>query len=95
MHTLYKCYNLTMNYCPNCGHELSKYSDKTDSANLDELYITALDIVRTSNIASTAHLQRRLQIGYSKAARLIERMEDEGKIGPADGAKPREILIVK
>jgi len=38
-------------------------------------------------------LQRRLRVGYARAARLIETMEDQGIIGPADGARPREVLI--
>jgi S-DNA-T family DNA segregation ATPase FtsK/SpoIIIE len=43
--------------------------------------------------ASTSYLQRRLRIGYSRAARIIEEMEEQGIIGPADGSRPREVLI--
>jgi S-DNA-T family DNA segregation ATPase FtsK/SpoIIIE len=43
--------------------------------------------------ASTSLLQRKLRIGYSKAARIIEEMEEQGIIGPPDGARPREVLI--
>jgi S-DNA-T family DNA segregation ATPase FtsK/SpoIIIE len=43
--------------------------------------------------ASTSYLQRRLRIGYSRAARLIEEMEEQGIIGPAEGSRPREVLI--
>jgi S-DNA-T family DNA segregation ATPase FtsK/SpoIIIE len=43
--------------------------------------------------ASTSLLQRKLRIGYSKAARIMEDMEDNGIIGPADGARPREVLV--
>ena len=43
--------------------------------------------------ASTSLLQRRLRIGYGRAARLIEEMEEQGIVGPADGARPREVLV--
>jgi S-DNA-T family DNA segregation ATPase FtsK/SpoIIIE len=43
--------------------------------------------------ASTSMVQRKLRIGYNRAARLIERMEMEGIVGPPDGARPREVLI--
>ncbi len=59
----------------------------------DPLFEEALLIVRNSKSASASFLQRRLQIGYNRAARLIETMESRGIVGPADGAKPREILL--
>jgi S-DNA-T family DNA segregation ATPase FtsK/SpoIIIE len=59
----------------------------------DPLFEDALQVVRTSKSASASFLQRRLQIGYNRAARLIETMESRGIVGPADGARPREILI--
>jgi len=59
----------------------------------DPLFEEALFIVRNSKSASASFLQRRLQIGYNRAARLIETMESRGIVGPADGAKPREILL--
>ena len=52
----------------------------------------ALEIVRKQGTASASMLQRRLRIGYNRAARLIERMEREGMIGPADGIKGRPFL---
>ena len=63
-------------------------SDEDD----DELYAEAKQIVQEAGKASTSFLQRRLRIGYSRAARLIDALEDKGIIGPQDGAKPREIL---
>lgn len=53
----------------------------------------ALDIVRSQGTASASMLQRRLRIGYNRAARIIEQMEEDGIIGPADGAKGRPVLV--
>jgi S-DNA-T family DNA segregation ATPase FtsK/SpoIIIE len=53
----------------------------------------ALDIVRAQGTASASMLQRRLRIGYNRAARIIEQMEEDGIIGPADGAKGRPVLV--
>ena len=50
-------------------------------------------IISETRQASTSMLQRRLRVGYNRAARMIERMEREGIVGPADGAKPREVLV--
>ncbi len=61
----------------------------------DEVYNDALKIVIESGKASTSYLQRRMRIGYSRAARIIDLMEERGIIGPQDGAKPRTILIGK
>ncbi len=59
----------------------------------DELYSEAVRVVVTSGQASISHLQRRLRLGYGRAARMIDRMESEGIVGPADGARPRDILV--
>jgi DNA segregation ATPase FtsK/SpoIIIE, S-DNA-T family len=59
----------------------------------DELYGDAKNAVITAGKASASLLQRRLRIGYARAARLLDILEEEGIIGPADGAKPRDILI--
>jgi S-DNA-T family DNA segregation ATPase FtsK/SpoIIIE len=59
----------------------------------DPLFEEAVMIARNSKGISASFLQRRLQIGYNRAARLIETMESRGIVGPADGAKPREVLI--
>lgn len=59
----------------------------------DEMYKDAVQVVVDSNKASASLLQRRLRVGYARAARLIETMEEQGIIGPADGARPREVLI--
>jgi S-DNA-T family DNA segregation ATPase FtsK/SpoIIIE len=64
-----------------------------DTDSDDDMYQDALRVVVDSGKASASLLQRRLRVGYARAARLIETMEDQGIIGPADGARPREVLI--
>ena len=57
---------------------------------VDELYDEALNIVMTHKLASASMLQRRLKIGYNRAANLIEEMEDRGIVGKADGPRNQE-----
>lgn len=64
-----------------------------EGAGDDDLYEEAADTVMTAGKASASLLQRRLRIGYARAARLLDILEQNGVIGPADGAKPRDILI--
>ena len=64
-----------------------------DAGGGDDMYKDALRVVIESRKASTSLLQRRLRVGYARAARIIEEMEEQGVIGPADGARPREVLI--
>ncbi len=59
----------------------------------DPMMLQALDVVRQQGAASASMLQRRLRIGYNRAARLIEQMEDDGVIGPSDGVRGRTVLI--
>lgn len=59
----------------------------------DEMFRDAVLCVIEGRKASTSLLQRRLRIGYGRAARLIEEMEEQGIVGPADGARPREVLV--
>lgn len=59
----------------------------------DEMYDEAVRIVMESNQASISMIQRRLRIGYNRAARMVEQMEREGIVMPADGAKPREVRL--
>jgi S-DNA-T family DNA segregation ATPase FtsK/SpoIIIE len=59
----------------------------------DERYDDAVALVTEAGQASISMVQRHLRIGYNRAARIIEVMESEGIIGPADGAKPREVLV--
>ncbi len=60
----------------------------------DPLYEKALDIVVQAGKASASYIQRRLKIGYNRAARLVEEMEARGIVGPANGSKPRDIIHV-
>jgi S-DNA-T family DNA segregation ATPase FtsK/SpoIIIE len=60
----------------------------------DPLYERAMEIVMGQGRASASYLQRRLKVGYNRAARLVEEMEERGIVGPAQGSKPREILHV-
>ena len=60
----------------------------------DPLYDQALQIVIQAGKASASYIQRRLKIGYNRAARLVEEMEERGIVGPANGSKPREVIHV-
>ncbi|MGH9176239.1 MAG: DNA translocase FtsK, partial [Vicinamibacterales bacterium] len=71
---------------------LPSASVDSDEDGEDPLMEQALTIVRQQGTASASMLQRRLRIGYNRAARLIETMEDEGVIGPADGSKVRPVI---
>lgn len=63
------------------------------SENEDDLYEDARTIVIEAGKASTSYIQRKLRIGYARAARLMDILEERGVIGPSDGARPREVLI--
>ena len=67
------------------------YQDYVDD--LDELYDKALEIVAETRKASISYIQRRLQVGYNRAARIVEQMEQEGAIGPQVGSKEREVFV--
>lgn len=66
--------------------------DDSDPGDDDELYEEARQIVLEAGKASTSYLQRKLRIGYARAARLIDILEEKGVIGPGSGAKPREVI---
>ena len=61
----------------------------------DEMIEEAIDVIMDCRQASTSMLQRRLKVGYSRAARIIDQIEERGIIGPFEGSKPRQILISK
>ncbi len=78
---------------------ISKLSELSDDSELsderDELYEKARELVISTKQASASFIQRRMRVGYPRAARLIEMMEEDGLVGPAIGSKAREILIRK
>jgi len=59
----------------------------------DERYDDAVALVARTRQASISMIQRHLRIGYNRAARIVEMMEQEGVVGPSDGVKPREVLV--
>ena len=66
--------------------------DLTSGGEEDDLYQTALKIIKTEKKASTSFLQRKLQIGYNRAARIIEKMEENGLVSKANHVGKREVL---
>ncbi|MDD3818974.1 MAG: DNA translocase FtsK [Actinomycetota bacterium] len=82
---------------PDYSMEISRKmsDDEVKAENEDELFYEALRVVVDFGHASASLLQRRLRIGYSRAARIIDQMEDRGMVSGYDGSKPREVLISK
>ena len=64
-----------------------------DPEDCDELYDEAVNFVLDKGKASTSMIQRKFAIGYNRAARIVDAMESAGVIGPADGARPRQVLV--
>jgi DNA segregation ATPase FtsK/SpoIIIE, S-DNA-T family len=62
-----------------------------DDADMDPMYEEAVRVVARDGRASTSHLQRRLSLGYNRAARIVDQMERDGLVGPSNGAKPRKV----
>lgn len=75
------------------GQKLTGIPDSDFSDFDDDLYEEAYKLVIETRKASASLLQRRLKVGYARAARLIDLLEENGIVGPADGAKPRRILV--
>ena len=69
--------------------------DEEDSGDLDELFNEAVEVVLDSKQASVSMLQRRLKLGYSRAARIVDQMEEQGVVGPFEGSKPRAVLLTR
>jgi S-DNA-T family DNA segregation ATPase FtsK/SpoIIIE len=66
--------------------------DEGDLGDEDDMYEQAKEEVIKAGKASTSYIQRKLRVGYARAARIMDMLEDRGVIGPADGAKPREVI---
>jgi S-DNA-T family DNA segregation ATPase FtsK/SpoIIIE len=67
-------------------------AEQGDAAERDALYTQAIDLVISTGQASASFIQRRLRVGYPRAARMIEMMEEDGLVGPASGSRPRQVL---
>ena len=76
----------------NFADEKENPNDSKDNENLDELYNAALEIIKSERKASTSFLQRKLQIGYNRAARIIDQMEANGEVSQANHVGKREVL---
>ena len=68
-------------------------SQANDDPDRDDMLNKAIELAQTHRKLSTSLLQRRLRIGYPRAARLMDQLEEEGIVGPADGAKSRDVII--
>jgi len=87
---------------PTYDESISRYEADSEARegergdeDFDEKYDEAVELVTDLGQASISLVQRYMKIGYNRAARLIERMESEGIVGPSDGAKPRKVLVGK
>ncbi|MBE7035250.1 MAG: DNA translocase FtsK [Ruminococcaceae bacterium] len=74
---------------------ISEGGNNHDAGDNDELLPRAIEIAVDTGKISASYLQRRLKIGFSRAARIVDQMEERGWIGPQDGSKPREVLLSK
>lgn len=74
---------------------LDAFTVGTDILDDDELLPAAVEVVLETGQASVSMLQRRLKLGYSRAARLVDQMEERGIVGPFEGSKPRQLLITR
>lgn len=77
------------------GKPVNVSDEFSDPSDADELLAKAIEIAVDTGKISASHLQRRLKVGFSRAARIIDQMEERGIVSPPDGSKPREVLITK
>jgi len=81
-------------YDSSIAAEISTEEDEVEETGgeMDEKYHEAVELVMQTGQASISMVQRKLRVGYNRAARMIEAMEKEGIVGPSDGVKPREVF---
>jgi S-DNA-T family DNA segregation ATPase FtsK/SpoIIIE len=88
--------NAKQKFVPEIHQKLSKTTilpdEEADEAD-EELVEQAMEVIRQTNRASTSMIQRRLRIGYTRAARIMDLLEERGIVGPNKGAEPRDILV--
>lgn len=77
----------------NSGAKKKSASSSEDGNNYDALIDDAMDLVTMADIASTTAIQRKLGVGYARAGRIMDQLEEIGFVGPADGNKPRKVLV--
>jgi energy-coupling factor transporter ATP-binding protein EcfA2 len=75
------------------NQSISRYTHPTSSDDFDTLFEKSKSLIKRENKASTALFQRELHIGYGMASRIMEQLEEQGLVGPADGTKPREVKL--
>ena len=90
--------NLRTQGKPHFDEDLSRLREESEALearpeDTDEHYDLAVQIVAESRNASISYIQRRLKVGYNRAARMIEQMENEGMVGPQIGSKQREVFV--
>ncbi len=79
----------------NANNKNADKEETSDKGDFDELLPQAADVIFDTKQASVSMLQRRLKLGYARAARIIDQMEEMGILGPFEGSKPRQILITR
>ncbi len=77
------------------GGKAGKPAAEPQESEEDELLPAAVEVILETGQASTSMLQRRLKLGYSRAARLVDQLEERGYVGPFEGSKPRQLLITR
>ena len=80
---------------PSASATPSNPAGDTEDEDGDELLPAAVDVILETGMASVSMLQRRLKLGYARAARIVDKMEEKGIVGPFEGSKPRQLLITK